>query len=509
MTTLKLSRIDAGVETILWQGDNEGLNPADLRCGWKTMFKANVDAASPVPPPLPAISIADATASGDTATFTITLDKASTAPVVVGFATADLLAKAGEDYEHTVGTVGFDPGVTSKTVTVPILPNAVEPDETFKVNLVSPSGATIARSSATGTILGNQSTGGTVGPMGPQGPMGPPGPVGPAGPQGPAGTGSAGSTTINVTGGSLPKPTTTADVQALLNAAASNDTFVMFDPTTKVDITAPLTLQCKGNAGQPWGILGNGAKLIWKGPAGGKLLTVKGAVADWGAFRSNRGLLIEKLFLDGQATSGDLLTLEALYGDPGSIYKSVLRDVYTVYSGANGITLRGAVFESYGDNLHAENCLGHGMETMHDQTDRGGGRGIISNINIIHPNFSRNKGAGMKCTYSTNVTFGSFVLNAEGGVLAPNGLRYAAGNNGENTGEALFVVPGNDYGSLLVGNEVSSDGSTHHRQFEGGQWVSYGKPCLYLLAGLASVIERDGHCSYYGSASTSPMRIRK
>jgi hypothetical protein len=500
MTTLRLSRIDSGVETTLWQGE-QSLNPVFLRCGWETKFNANVEPAAPLPPPLPVVSIADGTAADGSATFTVTLDKASTTPIVVGYTTADASALAGSDYEHTVGTLSFEPGETSKTVAVPILANATpEPDETFKVNLVSPTGATIGRAIATGTIAGNQ---GTVGSVGPQGP------VGATGPAGPAGTGTGGATTITVTGGSLPKPTTTADVQALISAAAANDTFVMFDPTTKVDITAPLVMQCKGNAGQPWGILGNGAKLIWKGPTGGKLLTVKGAVADWGAFRSNRGLLIEKLFLDGQATSGDLLTLEALYGDPGSIYKSVLRDIYAVYSGANGITLRGAVFESFGDNLHAENCLGHGMETVHDWTDRGGGKGIISNINIIHPNFSRNKRAGLLCTYSTNLTFGSFVLNAEGGVLAPNGLRYAAGNNGENTGEALFVVPGNDYGSILVGNEVSSDGSTHHRQFEGGQWVSYGKPCLYLLAGMASVVERDGHCSYYGSASTNPMRVRK
>jgi hypothetical protein len=370
-----------------------------------------------------------------------------------------------------------------------------------------------------GGEVGAKGETGDKGPVGDQGPVGDKGltgdkgPVGDKGPTGDAGTGGAG-TTINVTGGSLPKPTTTADVQALLNAAAANDTFVMFDPTTKVDITTPLVMQCKGNAGQPWGILGNGAKLVWKGPAGGKLLTVKGTVADWGAFRSNRGLLIEKLFLDGQGNSGDLLTLEALYGDPGSIYKSVIRDVYCVYSGKNGITLRGAVFESFLDNVHAENCLGHGMETAHDTTDRGGGRGIISNINIIHPNFSRNKGAGLKCTYSTNLTFGSFVLNAQGGVVADEGLRYAVGNNGENTGEALFVVQHKGYGSHIRGNEVSSDGSTHHRQFEGGKWVSYGSPCLYILSNVVKDIvpgEDFGgnHCSYYGGASTNPMRVIK
>jgi hypothetical protein len=325
---------------------------------------------------------------------------------------------------------------------------------------------------------------------------------------------ATGSTTIIVQGGSLPWPTSTSDVQALLNAAAQNDTFVMFDPRTRIELTQPLVMQAKGNAGAPWGIIGNGAKLIWKGPAGGKPLTVKGAVADWGGFKTNRGLLIEKLFIDGQGISGDCLTLEALYGDPGSIYKSVLRDIYTVYSGANGITFRGAVFESYGDNLHAENCLGHGMETMHDLTDRGGGKGIISNINIVHANFSRNKGAGYKGTYSSNLILGSFVLNALGGMVGADGFRVAAFNNGENTGEALLSVQYQGYGTYIIGNEVSSDGSTHHRQFEGGKWVSYGKPCLYVLDNVLRDISgteefTGNHTSYYGGASTNPMRLTK
>jgi hypothetical protein len=428
MTDLKLVRIDDGVETQVWRGAWNGLDPTFLRCGWQTMFQANLPPVQVAPPPPPPPPV-------------------EPPPVVV-------------EPPPPVEPPPVEPPVEPPPPPPP--PPVEEPPVVVPPPVVQP-----------------------------------PAPI-----------------VINVTGGSLPKPTTTADVQALISAAAANDTFVMFDPTTKVDITQPLVMQCKGNAGQPWGILGNGAKLIWKGPAGGKLLTVKGTVADWGAFRSNRGLLIEKLFLDGQGTSGDLLTLEALYGDPGSIYKSVIRDVYCVYSGKNGITLRGAVFESFLDNVHAENCLGHGMETAHDWTDRGGGKGIISNINIIHPNFSRNKRAGLLCTYSTNLTFGSFVLNAEGGVVAPEGLRYAVGNNGENTGEALFVVQYKGYGSHIRGNEVSSDGSTHHRQFEGGKWVSYGSPCLYILSNIVKDIvpgEDFGgnHCSYYGGASTNPMRVIK
>jgi hypothetical protein len=167
MTTLKLSRIDAGAESTLWQGDAP-LNPVFLRTGWETKFNANVEAAPPPvvvppppPPPLPVLSIADGSATeGNSASsplsFTITLDKASATPVVVGYATSDMIAKAGEDYEHTVGTISFDPGETTKTVIVLVMGDTfVEPDETFKVTLVSPTGATIGRGSATGTIVGD------------------------------------------------------------------------------------------------------------------------------------------------------------------------------------------------------------------------------------------------------------------------------------------------------------------------------------------------------------------
>ena len=311
------------------------------------------------------------------------------------------------------------------------------------------------------------------------------------------------------TGDGMIRPANENELLAALQQSANTSTICMLDPFTKVSLTKPLVVQCKGNDGSPWGVIGNGAKLIWNGPAGGKPLTFRGATANWDSFQTNRGLLVQGLFIDGQGKSGDCLTLEALFGDPGSIYKSVLRDIYAVYSGANGITFRGAVFESFCDNVHAENCLGHGMETKHDTTSNGM-RGIISNINIMHPNFSRNKGAGLKCTYSTNLTFGSFVLDALGGVVAEEGLRYAVGNNGENCGESLFVVPSNGYGSYIAGNEVSSDGSTHHRQFENGQWVSYGKPCLYILNGAAPpIIQTGNHTSYYGSSPTSPMRVVK
>ncbi|MBX9623640.1 MAG: cadherin-like domain-containing protein [Gemmataceae bacterium] len=109
-------------------------------------------------PALPTLSIADvAVAEGNSgtrsATFTITLSAAAKGAVTVRYATADGTARAGSDYTAASGTVTFAAGQKSKTVGVTVRGDtAYEPDETFAVSLSAPSGATIARATATGTI---------------------------------------------------------------------------------------------------------------------------------------------------------------------------------------------------------------------------------------------------------------------------------------------------------------------------------------------------------------------
>jgi aryl-phospho-beta-D-glucosidase BglC (GH1 family) len=106
----------------------------------------------------PAMSIADmsvAEGNGDHAhfMFTVTMDKASTTPVNVRYATSNGTATAGADYQAASGTITFGPGVTAQTIHVDIIGDTiVEPNETFKVTLSSPTGATIRRAVATGTI---------------------------------------------------------------------------------------------------------------------------------------------------------------------------------------------------------------------------------------------------------------------------------------------------------------------------------------------------------------------
>lgn len=112
----------------------------------------------PPPPALPTLSIGDVSlAEGNSGTtnavFPVTLSAASTSPVTVAFTTANGTALAGSDYQTVTGTLTFAPGETARTIAVPILGDTqVEPDEAFTVALTNPSGATLVRAQATGTI---------------------------------------------------------------------------------------------------------------------------------------------------------------------------------------------------------------------------------------------------------------------------------------------------------------------------------------------------------------------
>ncbi|MBI3343649.1 MAG: type I secretion C-terminal target domain-containing protein, partial [Gammaproteobacteria bacterium] len=101
------------------------------------------------------INISDATVNeaAGTATFTVSLSNALAHPVTVDFATADGTATAGSDYAAQTGTLTFVPGVTSQTITIPILNDAIfEGNETFTVNLSNASGDTIKDGTGVGTI---------------------------------------------------------------------------------------------------------------------------------------------------------------------------------------------------------------------------------------------------------------------------------------------------------------------------------------------------------------------
>ena len=96
--------------------------------------------------------------SGTTvATFTVTLSNPSGLPISVHYATEDGTGTvADNDYEAASGTLTFAPGATTQTISVTVNGDTTdEADETFDVNLTtpSPSSSTITTASATATIV--------------------------------------------------------------------------------------------------------------------------------------------------------------------------------------------------------------------------------------------------------------------------------------------------------------------------------------------------------------------
>ena len=79
--------------------------------------------------------------------------------ITLAFATADAgTALAGTNYTSTSGTVTFTPGQTSQAIDIPILDDTAltAPAAMFTLNLSSPTNATLASTTATGTIFSNE-----------------------------------------------------------------------------------------------------------------------------------------------------------------------------------------------------------------------------------------------------------------------------------------------------------------------------------------------------------------
>ena len=106
----------------------------------------------------PTISINDTSvAEGDNgttnATFNVSLSAASGQQITVAYSTADGSATAGSDYQSTSGTLTFNAGQTTQTITVLVNGDTTfEPNETFVVNLNTPTNATISDNQGQGTI---------------------------------------------------------------------------------------------------------------------------------------------------------------------------------------------------------------------------------------------------------------------------------------------------------------------------------------------------------------------
>ncbi len=107
---------------------------------------------------LPSLAVGDAAKDeGQRGTaamgFTVTLTPAALSPVTVRYATADGSATVGSDYQAGSGLLTFTRGQSTKSVSVPIIGDTlVEADETFTLELSTPTGATLGDPQGQGRI---------------------------------------------------------------------------------------------------------------------------------------------------------------------------------------------------------------------------------------------------------------------------------------------------------------------------------------------------------------------
>jgi hypothetical protein len=104
------------------------------------------------------VTLTEGNSGTATASFKVSLSRASGKTISVRYATANGTATAPSDYTPVSGMLTFNPGETSKTISVLIKGDTVrEPNETVKLNLSTPTNATFLGndSSAICTILNN------------------------------------------------------------------------------------------------------------------------------------------------------------------------------------------------------------------------------------------------------------------------------------------------------------------------------------------------------------------
>ncbi|HEX6622764.1 MAG TPA: HYR domain-containing protein, partial [Pyrinomonadaceae bacterium] len=162
--------LPSGTSQVSNQGTVSGSNFTSVLTDDPDTAAPNDPTVTPVLTP-PDIKVNDAkvvepTSGTADALFTVTLSHAFTAPVTVNFTTAEDAppgagkATAGSDYTTTNGTVTFPAGETFRTISVPVLTDGSgEPDETFLVNLSSPTNGTITDGQAVGTITETRAPG--------------------------------------------------------------------------------------------------------------------------------------------------------------------------------------------------------------------------------------------------------------------------------------------------------------------------------------------------------------
>ncbi len=99
------------------------------------------------------VTVVEGTGGTTTASVPVTLTGSTASTVTVAYATANGSAQAGVDYTAVGAILTFGPGVSTRTIPVPVTADSLhEGDETFTVTLSGASNATIADGQGTVTI---------------------------------------------------------------------------------------------------------------------------------------------------------------------------------------------------------------------------------------------------------------------------------------------------------------------------------------------------------------------
>jgi Ca2+-binding RTX toxin-like protein len=155
--------VDGEKDTATCGDGNDTVNADPIDVLSADCENVTIAASSTTPqPPSPSVVIITnpSTKEGNSGThamtFTVALNGTQPAAVSVPYATADITAKANSDYKPVAGTLTFNPGESTKTVSVAIIGDRrFEKNETFALVLGKPVGnATLpAKFYGTGTIV--------------------------------------------------------------------------------------------------------------------------------------------------------------------------------------------------------------------------------------------------------------------------------------------------------------------------------------------------------------------
>lgn len=288
-------------------------------------------------------------------------------------------------------------------------------------------------------------------------------------------------------GGSMFKPTSQAQLVSAVQAALDGGYVLYLDPSTSLEINSTCVWTVKDVGGAPKGLCGNYAKFT-------SMINNGADVFQFVSASNNRSLVVEKFSIYGGAYAGRSCGAGLKISAPKSkaIYQATIRDIFTESCGKNGQHYEGDFFESVLINLQSGANNGDGVYIAN-----GADGGIISNLMVVAPNLSRNNGYGLHLVHanSVDVTLGSFILNALGGVLASNGIRLCHGLNFENSGLIGIDIPTSDYTSTISACNASTEGVTH---------APGGVPMLYLYRyhGVPTNLQQNlNYITYYGTGT--------